>query len=185
MDGAGPPALAKPSAGTPLPRLLGGKMRLSALQPVRQRTCKDCAWASITSALHGEGYGWRQSHPSISAVAPSPTADRSDDRPCNVQTHSQSSCPRKVQRFRLPPSVLTVQTAALRSRYSDFRLELGGHPGQAVHNLPAGQLQGAPQAFSSGDKHLEVVIATYDVDRLEESARTWERLLAIPKASLP
>ena len=50
-------------------------------------------------------------------------------RPSMQRSNTQpEQLPTKVQRFRLPPSVLTVQTAALRSRYSDFRLELGGHP---------------------------------------------------------
>ena len=45
-------------------------------------------------------------------------------------------------------------------------------------------MEEASQQSGRVAKYLEIVIATYDGNRMEESARIWERMLAIPKASL-
>ena len=82
-------------------------------------------------------------------------------------------------------------TSSFINRYcTDFeiitlRFRLGEQPHKvctpAAHTLVE---EDVPPSGTTA-KQLEIVIATYEVDRMEESARIWERMLAIPKASLP
>ena len=58
-----------------------------------------------------------------------------------------------------------------------------GRATDKIASRAAGNLtQGDPQASSNSTKQLEIVIATYGT-RMQQSAHTWEQVLALPKAS--